>query len=453
MSPGRRRSIISWGRDRREGIELYAERLEAASTHASLSRGLGRSYGDAGLPASSASPILNTTLADRLLFFQEDDGAGRAIVRAEAGLSLAELHRVFIPRGYFSPVTPGTQFVTLGGMVAADVHGKNQHIAGNFGDHLHALRLRAADGRVLDISPAEHPELFAATIGGMGLTGHILEVEFALDRIPSRFIYQEALRIPNLESFEEELRSSAERFPFTMGWIDALSKGDSLGRGVLYRGRFAEPEELPRRLPRPPRAARLSFDFPSWVLNPLSIRAFNELKYRSQPPRLDARFVTLEEFFYPLDAIHEWNRMYGLRGFTQYQCVLPRGSSTRRVLEALAESAAASFLCVIKDFDRIGRGTLSFPMPGMTLAIDLPRAPHIRDIVAKLNRIVIEEGGRVYLAKDRYTTREEYLAMDPRVAEFEAIRDECDPQRVFRSAQSVRIFGDEEERDRVNDEE
>lgn len=443
MSQGRRRSIVSWGRDRREGIERYDEQLERASTAASLSRGLGRSYGDSSLPATSDSAILNTTLADRILAFREASDGRSAVVRAEAGLSLAELHRVFIPRGYFSPVTPGTEFVTLGGMVAADVHGKNQHIAGNFGDHLRSLRIRIADGRVLDISSARENALFEATIGGMGLTGHLLEVEFELERIPSQFIYQEALRIPNIESFEAELRASASRFPFTMGWIDALSRGDSLGRGVLYRGRFAEPDELPRRLPRPPRPARLSIDFPPWVLNPLSIRAFNELKYRGQPRRLDARFTTIEEFFYPLDAIHEWNRMYGRRGFTQYQCVLPRGASARRLLEALAESRAASFLCVIKDFDREGRGTLSFPMPGITLAIDLPRVPYIRDVIARMNRIVIEEGGRIYLAKDRYTTREEYLAMDPRARKFEAIREEWDPARRLRSAQSVRIFGDE----------
>lgn len=445
MSEGRRRSIVSWGRDLREGIELRAERLEAASLKAALSRGLGRSYGDASLPASSEDIILQTDLADRLLEFREIEDGARAIVRAEAGLSLAELHRIFIPRGYFSPVTPGTQFVTLGGMVAADVHGKNQHVAGNFGDHLRALLLRVADGRALELTPREHPELFAATIGGMGLTGHILEVEFTLERIPSPFIYQEALRIPNLEAFEEALHESAETFPFTMGWIDAISGGRSLGRGVLYRGRFAEPDELPRRLPRPPRPARLSVDFPPWILNPLSIRAFNELKYRSQPKALDARIVTLEEFFYPLDAIHEWNRMYGRRGFTQYQCVLPRGASSRRVLEALSKSASASFLCVIKDFDREGRGLLSFPMPGTTLAIDLPRTARAASIVAALNKIVIEEGGRVYLAKDRYTSREDYRAMDPRVPAFEAIRDEWDPGRVFKSAQSVRIFGDKPE--------
>ncbi|NLE48986.1 MAG: FAD-binding oxidoreductase, partial [Sandaracinaceae bacterium] len=295
MRTGRRRSIVSWGRDRAEAFELRSERLEEASARAALSRGLGRSYGDASLPHSELALLLSTERADRILSFNEESG----IVRAEAGLSLAELHRIFIPRGYFSPVTPGTQFVTLGGMVAADVHGKNQHRAGNFGDHLRAIRLRVAGGRVLEVSASSHPELFRATIGGMGLTGHILEVEFALDRIPSRYIYQEALRIPNLETFEEELRSSAARFPFTMGWIDALSRGRQLGRGVLYRGRFAEREELSKRLPRAPRPARLAMDFPSWVLNPWSIRAFNELKYRSQLRRLDSRIVTLEEFFIP----------------------------------------------------------------------------------------------------------------------------------------------------------
>lgn len=433
--------LQGWGRQSRLGIERRGEDLERLGAVARLSRGLGRSYGDSSLPAADGEIVLNTTLADRILAFDEATG----LVRAEAGLSLVDLHRITLPKLMFSPVTPGTQFVTLGGMVAADVHGKNQHTAGNFGDHVTKLRVRVADGRVIECSPDEHPDLFSATIGGMGLTGHILEVEFRLERIPSAAIVQESVRIANVDEFQEELEASAKEWPFSMGWIDAITGGASLGRGVLYRGRWATPEEVAGSPPRPRRAARLPVDFPSWVLNPASIRAFNALKYHSHVPRVQRRVVGIEEFFYPLDAIHDWHRMYGARGFTQYQCVLPRRAgkgSARRVLTLLSNLGAASFLCVIKDFGREGRGILSFPTPGITLAIDIPIRPDTPDVVRALNALVLELGGRVYLAKDSFTTADELARMDPRVEEFQRVREVWDPERRFRSAQSVRLLGD-----------
>jgi decaprenylphospho-beta-D-ribofuranose 2-oxidase len=432
---------MGWGRQSRLGVERRGEDLEGLGAFARLSRGLGRSYGDSSLPAAEGEVVLNTTMADRILAFDERTG----VVRAEAGLSLVELHRVFLPKLYFAPVTPGTQFVTLGGMVAADVHGKNQHSAGNFGDHVTALRVRVADGRVVECSRDEHPDLFAATVGGMGLTGHILEVEFRLERIPSPWIVQESIRIENVDRFQEALEASARDWPFTMGWIDAISGGESLGRGVLYRGRWATPEESAVRPPRPRVTARLPVDFPGWVLNPVSIRAFNALKYRSHVPRVQRGLVGIEEFFYPLDAIHDWHRMYGARGFTQYQCVLPRRAgkgSARRVLTLLAELGAASFLCVIKDFGREGPGILSFPEPGVTLAIDIPIRPDTPRVVTALNALVLDEGGRIYLAKDSFTTASELAEMDPRVEAFQKVRDAWDPERRFRSAQSARLFGD-----------
>ena len=435
-------TISGWGRHSVQGRERVGEDLERISANVSLSRGLGRSYGDASLPPSDRPDVLNTTFADRILAFDEDTGR----FRAEAGFSLSELNRLFMPRGYFTPVSPGTQFVTLGGMVAADVHGKNQHKDGDFGDHVTSLKMRVADGRVLECSPNRHPDLFRATIGGMGLTGHILEVELGLRRIPSQWIHQESRRIHDIDEFQDALEEAAPKWPFTMGWIDCLARGKNMGRGILMAGRWADAEQAPPRPPKNGFRPGLRFDWPSWVLNGLTIRAFNELYYRKQWRARSSGVVGYQPFWYPLDAIRSWNRMYGRRGFTQYQCVLPREAgrgSARRVLEVLTARGGASFLCVIKDFGRKGPGVLSFPYPGITLALDIAVRDETQQLVDALNEQVLQEGGRIYLAKDSFTRREHFEAMEgPRLAEFQTIRDRWDPNRRFRSAQSVRLFGD-----------
>jgi FAD/FMN-containing dehydrogenase len=418
------------------------EDLERISGEAVLSRGLGRSYGDASLPPDDQPDVLNTRFADRILSFDPES----RIFRAESGLALSELNRLLMPRGYFSPVSPGTKFVTLGGMVAADVHGKNQHRDGNIGDHVTSLRMRVADGRVLDCSPEQHPDLFRATIGGMGLSGHILEVELGLHRIPSQWIWQESRRIHDIDEFQDALEEAAPEWPYTMGWIDCLARGKSMGRGILMTGRWAEPSEAPVRTPKQGFQPRLRFDWPAWVLNGFTIRAFNELYYRKQWRARSSGIVSHESFYYPLDAIGSWNRMYGRRGFTQYQCVLPREAgrgSARRVLEVLSARGGASFLCVIKDFGRESRGILSFPRPGITLALDIAVRDQTQALVDALNEQVLQEGGRIYLAKDSFTRREHFEAMEgPRLDEFREIRERWDPNRRFRSAQSVRLLGD-----------
>ncbi len=435
-------TLSGWGRHSAQGRERVGEDLERISAEVNLSRGLGRSYGDASLPPSDSPDVLNTTYADRILGFDEDTG----LFRAESGFALNELNRLFMPRGWFTPVSPGTKFVTLGGMVAADVHGKNQHRDGNFGDHVTSLRMRVADDRVVECSPAQHPDLFRATIGGMGLTGHILEVEFGLHSIPSQWIWQESRRIHDIDEFQESLEDAAPDWPYTMGWIDCLARGKRMGRGTLMCGRWADPDQAPSRPPKTGLRPTLRFDWPSWVLNRATIRVFNELYYRKQWRSVSRRIVSHESFYYPLDAIRSWNRMYGRRGFTQYQCVLPREAgrgSARRVLEVLTARGGASFLCVIKDFGRGSRGVLSFPRPGITLALDIAVRDGTQDLVDTLNEQVLEEGGRVYLAKDSFTRREHFEAMEgERLAEFNAIRDRWDPNRRFRSALSVRLLGD-----------
>ena len=435
-------TICGWGRHSAEGRELVGEDLETISELAHLSRGLGRSYGDASLPPDDQPDVLNTRFADRILRFDSDS----LLLRAEAGLALSELNRLLMPRGYFTPVSPGTSFVTLGGMVAADVHGKNQHKDGNFGDHVTALRMRVADGRVVECSPEQHPELFYGTIGGMGLTGHILEVEFRMRRIPSQWILQESRRIRDIDEFQDALEDAATEWPYTMGWIDGLARGKSMGRGILMTGDWAEASQAPSSPPKEGLSPSLRFDWPSWVLNGLTIRAFNELYYRKQWRRESRGIISNRSFTYPLDAIRSWNRMYGRRGFTQYQCVLPREAgrgSARRVLEVLTERGGASFLCVIKDFGREGPGILSFPRPGITLALDVAVRDDTQELVDALNEQVLEEGGRIYLAKDSFTRREHFEAMEgSRLDAFRAVRDQWDPHRRFRSAQSVRLLGD-----------
>ena len=386
--------------------------------------------------------MLNTTRADRILAFDPDSG----LLLAEAGLSLAEIIRLFLPRGFFVPVTPGTKFVTLGGMVASDVHGKGQHAMGCFGHHVTRLRLRVADGRVLWCGPEEYADLFQATIGGMGLTGHILEVEFRMRRVPSPWIVQRSERIENLDAYLVALQRAAAEMPYTVGWIDCLATGAQMGRGTLISGRWAEQEEANSYYPRPKRRFQLSFDYPSWVLNRVSIRAFNELKYRSHFRAEASAIVDPETFFYPLDFLRRWNRLYGRRGFTQYQCVLPRAAgadAVRRLMTVLTSRGGASFLAVIKDFGREGAGTLSFPTPGITLALDIPVRDGTQALVDALNEQVIADGGRIYLTKDAFTRPEHFRAMDgARIDEFNAIRDRWDPERRLRSALSVRLLGD-----------
>lgn len=420
---------------------MCSEDLEAVTDGAVLTRGLGRSYGDASLPPPGRLEVVSSRLADRLLAFDPETG----VVRAEAGLALHELIRIFLPRGWFPPVTPGTAFVTIGGMAAADVHGKNHHRDGCFGEHVHAIRLRVADGRIVECSRQLEPELFRATLGGMGLTGHILEVEFALHQVPSPWILCETERMPSVDHFVLALKDAAPRWPFTVGWADCLNSGASLGRGILFRARWAEAWEAPGTFPRPKPRLRVPLDFPEWVLNRPMVRAFNALNYSKHRRRIRTRIMHPEDFFYPLDKIRDWNRMYGRRGMTQYQCVLPDTAGpnvARRFLDRCASLGGAPFLCVIKDCGLEGTGTLSFPRRGISLALDLPVRSGTQALIDGLNEFVLAEGGRIYLAKDSFTRPEHFRAMEPRLEEFERVRRAWDPESRIRSAQSVRLFGD-----------
>jgi FAD/FMN-containing dehydrogenase len=370
--------------------------------------------------------------------------ANTGLLRAEAGLCLAEINRIFWKRGWTTPVTPGTQFVTLGGMVAADVHGKNHHQVGCFGEHVRSLRLKVPDGRVLDCSDLVGRELFRATIGGMGLTGHILEIEFRMVRVATAWIRYESERVPDLDTMITGLQQAAQEWPFTVGWIDCLKRGRAMGRGILLKGRWAAPAEAPAKPPEPKRRLRVPCTLPGWVLRRWTVKAFNGLYYWKHFRRLRRGLMHPEAFFYPLDAFLDWNRMYGKGGFTQYQCVLPasdaRGAA-HRFLERLVAWGAASFLCVIKDCGPEGKGLLSFPRQGISIAVDMPILPgQTQAVVDSLNEVVIREGGRIYLAKDALTRQEHFRAMEPRLPAWYRVRKAWDPEGRLRSAQSDRLL-------------
>ncbi len=440
-------TVAGWGRHPvRQAPVLRPERLALPEAGQVLSRGLGRAYGDAAVPASARSLVLETVRADRILAFEPSTG----VLTCEAGLSLAAALRVLLPRGWFPPVTPGTKFVTVGGCVACDVHGKNHHRAGTFGGFVDRLTLETADGRRVECGPGLERELFLATVGGMGLTGLITEVTLRLQPVETDWVVVETEPVGGLAAMIDGLRHAARDWPYTVGWIDCLATGGALGRGLVMCGRHATRSEAPAGHPRAPRERVVPLDAPEWLLSPLLMRAFNAAYYRVQSRRGGGagrpRIVPCEAFFYPLDAIQGWNRLYGRRGFLQYQCVVPRSAGAPAVaemLERLGEARAASFLAVIKDCGPESDAYLSFPLEGTTLALDLPyRGPVTESLVHELNATVIAAGGRIYLAKDAVTRPEDFVRMVPRLSQWRRVRDRWDPERRFRSAQSVRLLGD-----------
>lgn len=403
-------------------------------------RGLGRSYGDAAL--NSAGRVLLTERLNRLLEFDETTG----LLRAEAGVTLADILDVFVPRGWFLPVTPGTKFCTLGGCVAADVHGKNHHHDGCFSAHVAGITLTLADGRRVYCSKDVERGLFWATVGGMGLTGIIGEVDLRLIRIETAWMALRHTRARNLQEMVSLLDDPALDDAYVVAWIDCLQQGSRLGRGVVMAGHHAGSGEVPLDWNAPldarkPRVKKFPIDLPGWALNPVSIRAFNAI-YDWAQGRKGSFLSPYERFFYPLDAILDWNRMYGKRGFVQYQFVLPTESAEvgmRLAIERLSSSGNASFLAVLKRFGPQGPGLLSFPRAGLTLALDIPLRQGLLQFLDEMDRIVIDHGGRVYLAKDARLSAANFRAMYPRWEEFLAAKSEVDPEGRFTSDLARRL--------------
>lgn len=430
--------ISGWGRYPLQTCELERpERYAGLRPFAGglIARGQGRGYGDAALNENGR--VLLTERVNRLLEFD----AERGILRAEAGATLAEILEVIVPRGWFLPVTPGTKFVSLGGCVAADVHGKNHHRDGSFGDHVPGLELIRADGIHVTCTPERNAELFRATVGGMGLTGIIGEVTLRL--VPVRSAYMEVRHhaAPDFERLFGLMQDETLDDRYSVAWIDSMANGARFGRGVVMGGHHAE--AAPGLQRRPARSRNLPFDFPSRALNAASIAAFNALYYHREGGRREPFLCHYDPYFYPLDAIGNWNRLYGKRGFMQYQCVIPQASAydgVRELLQTLAASRRPSFLAVLKRLGAQGSGMLSFPLAGYTLALDLPiRDDGLFALLDGLDEIVLRHGGRVYLAKDARLSAASFRAMYPRYAEWLAVKNAVDPQHCFTSSLSRRL--------------
>jgi decaprenylphospho-beta-D-ribofuranose 2-oxidase len=401
-----------------------------------VARGLGRCYGDSALSQN----IVSTLKYNRILAFDERTEQ----VTCESGVSLAEIIEAFVPRGWFLPVTPGTKFVTVGGAIASDVHGKNHHIEGSFSNHVTSIDILLSDGSIATCSKTNNSSLFWATCGGMGLTGIILQATFSLKRIESAYIKQKTIKVSNLDAVMEAFEAS-ESYTYSVAWIDCLARGKSQGRSILTLGEHAilpdlKPGTPPLQLPKKLKLA-VPLDFPSFALNSLSVKAFNFLYYHKAPDKSTESIIDYDAFFYPLDNIHHWNRIYGKRGFTQYQFVLPRESSKaglKEILNRISRSGQGSFLAVLKLFGKQDN-LISFPKEGYTLALDFAINNKVFPLLDELDKIVLEHGGRLYLTKDVRMNAETFRKSYGNSETFIQLKHQLDPTNKFHSLQSQRL--------------
>lgn len=448
LEGSRARDLSGWGRFpvercrefRPRGEAELAELVARAPAGGVISRGMGRAYGDAALNAEGL--VLDQTSLDRFLGF--DDRSG--LLDVEAGATLADVVEHLLPRGWFLPVTPGTKFVTVGGALAADVHGKNHHVDGAISSFVDSLDLLTASGAVLRCSRTENTEAFWATLGGMGLTGIILAARLRLLRVETAYVTCTEVRCENLDALLEQFEETDRAHRYSVAWLDCLASGRSLGRGVLMLGDGAPLDALPlalRHVPlTPPRRRTLTPPpLPSGALNRWTVSAFNALFYARHAS--GSHLADYDRYFYPLDAMRAWNRVYGRRGFVQYQALVPEGAPRAalvELLEAVVAARASSFLAVLK---RSGPGTpgpLAFLSAGHTLALDIPnRGEETRALAARLDRIVVKHGGRVYLAKDALTEAAVFRDMYPMLERFRSVKARLDPDGLFVSSLARRL--------------
>jgi decaprenylphospho-beta-D-ribofuranose 2-oxidase len=435
-------TLHGWGRTMPSVATLLTPSLEAeisealASSHGLIARGLGRSYGDAA--QLSGGTVLSSRGLDALGPIDVN-----GVIEVGAGTSLDELLTHCTPRGWFLPVTPGTRQVTVGGAVAADVHGKNHHVDGSFADHVLQMRMVTPSGAVT-ISPSQDGALFWATMGGMGLTGMVCSVTLKLLPIETDQVLVDTERFSNLDGVMDAMTTGDESYRYSVAWVDCMARGSSLGRAVLTRADHARASDVNRpslHAPTPPKLS-VPFSAPNGLLNPLTIKAFNELWFRSSPRRRTGKPQSLASFFHPLDVLGDWNRLYGRRGFVQYQFCVPEGAgdTVRQAIEHLSSSGLASFLAVLKRFGPSNPGPISFPMPGWTLALDLPVGPaSLPRLLDDLDEKVLSAGGRIYFAKDARLSPDKVRAMYPDLDAFLAVKNRVDPEHQLTSDLARRL--------------
>ncbi|MFA0456466.1 FAD-binding protein [Vibrio breoganii] len=424
--------ITSWGKyptiNASISIPLCRHDLSAFQS-IGISRGLGRSYGDCALSEN----VINCEQLNHFLDFDETTGS----LTCEAGVSLDTILKVFVPKGWFFFVTPGTKFVTVGGAIASDVHGKNHHVEGSFSDHVTSLTLIHNDREII-CSRESHPDLFYATCGGMGLTGVIVQATFTLRPIKSAYIKQQVVKAKNLNE-ALELFEDYKNTTYSVAWIDCLSSGKNLGRSLVMLGEHADDGGL--NIHRDP-ALNVPCNMPQFLLNKYTIHTFNFAYYNKILVNEVNNTVHYDAFFYPLDSINNWNRIYGENGFTQYQFVIPRyrgKEGLTEILKIIADSKQGSFLAVLKVFGKGNQNLLSFPMEGYTLALDFKISNKLFGLLDRLDAIVKKYDGRLYLAKDVRMTEEMFKSGYSRWKEFQALRKKHGADRLYQSLQSRRI--------------
>ena len=434
--------LSGWGRTSRSKSRLVTptsveeiEEIYASSRHVA-SRGLGRSYGDAAQLAGGV--VVSNRGLDSL-----SEVSAEGIVHLGAGVSFEELLATSLPQGWFVPVTPGTRQVTMGGAIAADVHGKNHHVDGSFAGHVRSMRLVTPSG-VFEVTPDSDPELFWGTFGAMGLTGIVSELSLQMLAVETDQVLVDTDRYDDLASVMAAMVEGDDRYHYSVAWVDCMTTGRHLGRAILTRGEHAKANEVNEASLRAPRAAKLRVPLapPSGLLNRYSVRAFNELWFRSAPRHEEREAQSIPSFFHPLDGVKDWNLLYGKRGFVQYQFVVPdRGAEAiEAVITKLASAKVASFLAVLKRFGPGNQAPLSFPRAGWTLALDLPvGANKLARVLDELDKIVLEAGGRIYFAKDARLDATKVAAMYPRLAEFRALKERLDPQDQLTSDLARRL--------------
>jgi decaprenylphospho-beta-D-ribofuranose 2-oxidase len=447
MAETQRSTVAGWGNTARIASTVVTPSSEgelvellSSSRDGVIARGLGRSYGD---PAQVAGGVVVSNAALRE-FGPIDRATG--LVTLGSGVSIDTLLSVAIPHGFFVPVTPGTRQVTIGGAIASDIHGKNHHVDGSFMNHVHSLDLVTPTG-IRHVSPTHDPELFWATAGGMGLTGIIVRATIKLLPIASAYVTVDTTRHRDLDDVMAAMIEGDHRYRYSVAWVDCMTSGARLGRGVLTRGDHAPADLVAGRhgateaIPTKPRLT-VPFDAPSGLLNRLSITAFNEAWYRRAPKQKLGGIEKISTFFHPLDGVANWNRLYGSRGFVQYQFVVPddQADAIRLAIEKLSASKVPSFLAVLKRFGPSNPSPMSFPTPGWTLALDLPVGPSaLPRVLDELDELVSQAGGRIYFAKDSRLSPARVAEMYPGLEAFRAVLRQVDPEGVMVSDLSRRL--------------